>query len=345
MIDSDTAAKVTPSSAERDAAATKLQSVARRKAAKREAAAKREEKAKAAPSSPKLPAPSSPKLRQPSPSSASARNADLSAAAVKIQSAARGKKARAMKKKSQNAAIKIQSIQRGRRQRKAIKLNLDPSVVDSAQALRSAVEQNEELMGKLELINTDPPPEEIDLRSSYLGEPGMALLAAKLADNKTLRKLNLDGNYIGSKGLLHLAGPLEGCRGLKKLQLAWNAIGDEGVKTFGGFFHKLPGLTDVDLSYNRIGDVGAERLMNILERKTPVKVLNLMGNIFGQRGASLLTSGCGERIKVTLPWFREDASQVVTYDPHSKMGPGGGRRRSSVSQGRRASVSSSGSGR
>ena len=59
-------------------------------------------------------------------------------------------------------------------------------------------------------------------------------LSAALADNNTLKTINLSDNYIGQEGALALAEALTTNHTLVELQLRGNEIGDEGIKAIAG---------------------------------------------------------------------------------------------------------------
>ena len=55
-------------------------------------------------------------------------------------------------------------------------------------------------------------------------------IASAIAENPTLRSLNLNDNYVGEEGALALAEAIAKNTAIQELQLKGNEMGDKGVK-------------------------------------------------------------------------------------------------------------------
>jgi hypothetical protein len=96
----------------------------------------------------------------------------------------------------------------------------------------------------------------LDLASSPLGPPGAVELTRMPA---APRRLDLGGCYIGDEGLAALAA-WPGLARCRVLNLAFNGITQEGVAALARSPHSA-GLVGVNLYVNFIGDEGLERLL------------------------------------------------------------------------------------
>jgi len=85
-----------------------------------------------------------------------------------------------------------------------------------------------------------------------------------LAQNHTLRTLNLYNNKIGVEGAKCLAAALKVNSSLQQLHLGGNHIGDKGAQFLADSLVVNKGLSKIWLNRNRIGDNGAHRLANAL---------------------------------------------------------------------------------
>lgn len=85
-----------------------------------------------------------------------------------------------------------------------------------------------------------------------------------LAQNRTLRTLNLYNNKIGCQGAKCLAAALQVNSSLQQLHLGGNHIGDKGAHFLADALVVNKGLSKIWLNRNRIGDNGAHRLANAL---------------------------------------------------------------------------------
>mmetsp|Transcript_5346 Transcript_5346/g.9457 ORF Transcript_5346/g.9457 Transcript_5346/m.9457 type:complete len:291 (+) Transcript_5346:119-991(+) len=85
-----------------------------------------------------------------------------------------------------------------------------------------------------------------------------------LAQNHTLRVLNLYNNKIGVEGATRLAEALKVNRTLQQIHLGWNHVGDKGAQMLADSFNVNSSLRQIWLNGNRIGDNGAHKLANAL---------------------------------------------------------------------------------
>jgi Leucine-rich repeat (LRR) protein len=138
---------------------------------------------------------------------------------------------------------------------------------------------------------------ELSIPGNDIGDKGVKALA----QSKTLRHLDIEGNYFGEEGIEALAEN----RVLTSLNM-WTAqmavkipksfLGNSTltslkVKIFDdgnvGILATLPNLTKLDIPWNESG-MRIESL-EALVRSTSLQILNIAGNLVGDKGAVILT--------------------------------------------------------
>jgi hypothetical protein len=112
-----------------------------------------------------------------------------------------------------------------------------------------------------------------------LGNAGVAVLAAELASNITLKELHLRENDISVPGAIALANALAKNTTLNQLYLGFNPIWDEGVKALAGTKLKY-----LDLYDTRITERGVKYFFN----NTSLTELSLMDTKFDKDTQSII---------------------------------------------------------
>eukprot|EP00767_Chilomastix_cuspidata_P005475 gnl/Chilomastix_cuspidata/5700.p1 GENE.gnl/Chilomastix_cuspidata/5700~~gnl/Chilomastix_cuspidata/5700.p1 ORF type:complete len:720 (+),score=375.62 gnl/Chilomastix_cuspidata/5700:52-2211(+) len=131
---------------------------------------------------------------------------------------------------------------------------------------------------------------ESGVNRNYPREKGFAALAACLRSARHLRRLNIGATSLNATTARVLAAGLAENRSLSELALASNGIGCSGLKALGPALVRTP-LAALDLSRNRIGDAGVEHFcMYALPRYMHLTALDLSHNCVGPAGGQCLAS-------------------------------------------------------
>ena len=117
---------------------------------------------------------------------------------------------------------------------------------------------------------------------------GGASIAAAIAKNTTLHKLNLSWNKLGFATAVQLETAIFQNKTLLELNLAYNTIRDEGAECIGSALMANGALTSLDLSHNGIGSIGVFVLATGLRLSRHIRVLNISGNPIGSQGCMSL---------------------------------------------------------
>jgi Ran GTPase-activating protein (RanGAP) involved in mRNA processing and transport len=129
----------------------------------------------------------------------------------------------------------------------------------------------------------------LDLCNNNLGR-GVQKLAPAVADNDTLRYLNLSRNNLKSKGATWLVQAFQKSDiwQLKTLDVSDNYIGVAGIQAFGEFLVLDKKLEGFYVGANGIGPQGAAYLANVLKHNYTIKDLRAANNEMGENGSMLL---------------------------------------------------------
>jgi len=108
-------------------------------------------------------------------------------------------------------------------------------------------------------LNRDVSLEDVDTA-------GAARLAAELAMNVSVTRLDLRGSKVGYLGAAALAAALETNRTLLKLNLTNNSVGDMGARSLSTALEKNLTLQTLNLRANKLSEVGRASVKAIAER-------------------------------------------------------------------------------
>lgn len=121
--------------------------------------------------------------------------------------------------------------------------------------------------------------------SKNLDDNAIERLAAELATNKTIKKLDLDYNKCGVAGAKCLAAALETNTTLEKIYMEGNEVGPQGAAYLAAALEKNQTLNTMNLGHNGIGPTGAAALAaSIHASNGSLQWLNLSFNHLGKRG-------------------------------------------------------------
>lgn len=101
-----------------------------------------------------------------------------------------------------------------------------------------------------------------------IGDEGMARLAEGLAENKTVRLLNLNGNAITNKGAKNIAELLTANNSLLYLNISDNNLDDQAIPSLGNALEANIMLSRIVLTRNKISHAGYQELLKYFERNT-----------------------------------------------------------------------------
>ncbi|KAL9185900.1 hypothetical protein ACHAXT_003677 [Thalassiosira profunda] len=115
-------------------------------------------------------------------------------------------------------------------------------------------------------------------------------LTDALAENRTLRRLDLNSNATGNEGAKRLSDALKRNDSLHVIRLGGNQIGDEGGKWLADALKCNNTLQYIDLGSNQIGGEGCKWLSDALKHNNTLEVIVLINNQIGDEGAKSLAS-------------------------------------------------------
>ena len=118
----------------------------------------------------------------------------------------------------------------------------------------------------------------LNLHGCCIGEEGMVLLTAALANNNTITRLCLHDNNMSDEGAKSLATVLHTNSALTMISLGDNRISDEGAKALATVLRMNNTLTILSLGNNIISDEGAKALEGIFEQNDTMLVINMCDN-------------------------------------------------------------------
>ncbi|ALC39503.1 RanGap [Drosophila busckii] len=153
--------------------------------------------------------------------------------------------------------------------------------------------------------------EEICMPQNSIYHKGVAALAEGLKLNPHLRVLNLNDNTLTCKGASEIAAVFEHTPHLREIN-----FGDCIIKTDGAYLfaealeqhHKQ--LEVLDLGFNEINHDGGLMLVTAVVNKPNLRLLNLDGNCFGQKGCELIIAEMEKTANpAALQPFEEDDSE------------------------------------
>ena len=143
-------------------------------------------------------------------------------------------------------------------------LNLTKNVVSDAGAMALA-----------EGIAHNASLETLDLSSNEIGKEGIIALFDALK-NTSIRKLKLDQNNL--KNVTNIGKALANNLTLKELDLSHNKLGDEDVAEIAAGLAHNTSLETLDLSWNKIGQEGWNVLFDTIKSNTSIRELKLCHN-------------------------------------------------------------------
>jgi hypothetical protein len=105
-----------------------------------------------------------------------------------------------------------------------------------------------------------------------------------LANNRTLKTLNLWASYFGDEGAKTVATILKENSTIQSVSLGFNKIGDEGAKAIADALKVNKTLQYIALNDNRIGTEGAKAIAGLLKENTSLQKLFVWDNNIGEKG-------------------------------------------------------------
>lgn len=145
-----------------------------------------------------------------------------------------------------------------------------------------------------------------------IGAEGAKELAAALAENSSLKTLNIDNHALGDEGIALIAKALEKNSNLQELNLRNNNISPEGAKTLAKAVAGHPSLNSLNIGANPLGDEGAAHIMEALKGGAALRYLFL--------DKTDLTAEGGKTIAAAL---REGSELTCLNVSHNGMAPEG----------------------
>ncbi|KAL6760172.1 hypothetical protein V8C86DRAFT_3132679 [Haematococcus lacustris] len=146
--------------------------------------------------------------------------------------------------------------------------------------------------------------QDLQLPGNFLGDGGVAALAAAAAKLPALTRLHLQAgqaggqgwegqeNYnIGVEGGRALGGLLAASSSLKELQLAKNHLGSEGARQLALGLASSTSLTALDLEWCKLRCEGVAHIGAALAGQPSLQVLNLARNGAGDKGVKAVAEG------------------------------------------------------
>jgi len=146
----------------------------------------------------------------------------------------------------------------------------------------------------------DPLAKDLDLRHCCLGRSGSPKLIEIVSRLHSLERIELLGNYIGSKGLKLVVEVLEQQKDLKEVGLSWNGIGDDGCHFLASLLGTHDMLQKLDLRHNRIGDLGCEILATSVKDHLSLTEVDLRDNSILDSGARFMISALSKTQTVDM---------------------------------------------
>ena len=132
-------------------------------------------------------------------------------------------------------------------------------------------------------------------------------IAAILAKNHTLKKLDLGRNKITSEGTKKIAEALKNNSTLTYLDLGDNEIGPEGAEKLAEFIAINSALLSLSLNDNKIGDKGAEWVANLIKKNKSLYMMSMEENQISDTGAKKIIDALSKNS--TFTYFILDASK------------------------------------
>eukprot|EP00940_MAST-03C_sp_MAST-3C-sp2_P000627 g627.t1 len=128
--------------------------------------------------------------------------------------------------------------------------------------------------------------ESLCLQKMDIGDSEIDILKTYLADNKTLKSLDLSRNRINAKGASVLSRLVSnGQCALTQLDVSSNQIGDKGAMAFAVTISDDATPEKLSVAHNKIGDAGLCALARALRRNSCLRELRVWGNNFGSSSA------------------------------------------------------------
>ena len=175
--------------------------------------------------------------------------------------------------------------------------------------------------GLAHLFKNNSTIKEINLASTWMDEDRAILLFAGLAENKTIKSINLRGNYIlrSEDAVAPLANVLKKNTTIMNLNLSGNRVSSKvSLKRFTQALSSNTGLKNLNLHSCECGDEGAIALADALKQNSTLTHLNLNSNEIGIRGAIALADALKQNSSLThlnlgLNEFRELGIIFLSY--------------------------------
>ncbi|KAL3762371.1 hypothetical protein ACHAW5_011112 [Stephanodiscus triporus] len=118
----------------------------------------------------------------------------------------------------------------------------------------------------------------LNLYNNSIGVEGTKRLAKAISINTSLKELNLEGAEMGDEGVKHLATALNTNGTLEVLILRGNNINDDGAISIATYLLFNKSLRVLLLGQNNISDAGADALVSLIECNHVIDQIMLDGN-------------------------------------------------------------------
>ena len=127
----------------------------------------------------------------------------------------------------------------------------------------------------------------LDLGDCYISSEGAVKLGAALCKNTTLKHLTLNNNPIGEH-VTAASKMLAENKTLRELDLRYCHISSEGAVELAAALWKNSTLKHLDLDHNPIGVEGASSMSDMLQHNTSLEELYLRDDSVGEEGVHQL---------------------------------------------------------
>jgi Ran GTPase-activating protein (RanGAP) involved in mRNA processing and transport len=154
--------------------------------------------------------------------------------------------------------------------------------------------------GVAESVRSNPDFEELTIHGfGWFGEDEAEELAAALAHNTSLKKLEFSYCSFGRRGLRGITEALKTSTVIDRLVLCELPIGDAGAEHLADLLVSTSSLRVLSLMKCGVGQIGARVIADALKINSSLQTLNLGCNEIGDAGAAAIADALGTTTSLT----------------------------------------------
>jgi len=135
------------------------------------------------------------------------------------------------------------------------------------------------------IVEKNPNMTNLELRSCFITDEGVTMLANAIYIHPNLKILNLDSNKIDQTGICALSATISN---ISHLSLGYCKPGIAGIEALSNAIRKSIKMVNLDLSWSEIDDSGIQILAEAAKMSTSLKSLKLNKNKITDKGAVYL---------------------------------------------------------